>query len=210
LIGSVELLKLQISRGQDTGSNIERLESVSRKMQDLTFKLVAYAEGGKYLMEKVPVDALVGKGLNGAPKSLDIGIEVELSVPADTYFVNVDRTQMEMALSGIVTNAFEALDNGGLVVISAQKTSIRDSLPEAEANLAEGEYVELRIMDTGRGMDPQTKDQIFNPFFSTKFAGRGLSLAAAYGIVKNHGGAIEIESEIGKGTTVKIYLPLAS
>ena len=71
-----------------------------------------------------------------------------------------------------------------------------------------GEYVLLEIIDNGRGMDEAIKQRIFEPFFSTKFQGRGLSMAAVYGIIKNHHGSISIDSEAGKGTTVRIYLPL--
>jgi signal transduction histidine kinase len=209
LIGSLELLKHQLSRGQNPGSNLERLESVALRMQDLTAKLVAYAKGGKYVTKKISIEVLVGNVLSKTSNSLDRSIEVESQVPAGSYFVDVDRTQMEMALSGIVTNAIEALEDGGRVVISARKIFIGESASGELAELAEGVYVELKIVDTGRGMDPEIKDQIFDPFFSTKFTGRGLSMSAAYGIVKNHGGAIEVESQCGKGTTVKVYLPLA-
>jgi signal transduction histidine kinase len=210
LIGSLELLKYQISGGQDPGSNLERIESVAMRMQDLTAKLVAYAKGGKYVTEKVPIEVLVGKALGKTSPLLVSSIVVESTVPVGTYFVDVDRTQMDLALSGILTNAFEALENGGRVVISARKVFIDESASGELAELAEGVYVELKIMDTGRGMAPEIQEQIFDPFFSTKFTGRGLSMPAAYGIVKNHGGAIVVESQVGIGTTVKIYLPLAN
>jgi len=210
LVGSVDLIKLQMSQGQDPGSNLKRLETVARRMQDLTFKLVAYARGGKYLTEKTLVDMLVRSALGGAKKSLDSPIEFVSTVQENTYYVKVDCTQMESALSGIITNAIEAMESDGRVVISAEKISIDESTNDPKLmELAPGEYVMIKIKDNGKGMDQRTMEHIFDPFFSTKFTGRGLSMAAAYGIVKNHAGEITIESQVGKGTTVTIYLPLA-
>jgi len=210
LVGSVDLIKLQMSQGQDPGSNLKRLETVAKRMQDLTFKLVAYARGGKYLTEKTLVDMLVRSAWGGAQKSLDSPIEFVSAVPENTYYVKVDCTQMESALSGIITNAIEATESNGRVVISAEKMSIDESTNDPRLmELAPGEYVMIEITDNGNGMDQRTMEHIFDPFFSTKFTGRGLSMAAAYGIVKNHAGEITIESQVGKGTTVTIYLPLA-
>jgi signal transduction histidine kinase len=209
LVGSVELIKLQVAQGQSPGSNLQRLESVAKRMQDLTSKLLAYARGGKYKVEKVSIEVLVQKAMSGAEKALENPVQVQSGVPADTYFVHVDLTQMELALSGMVTNAIEALDGNGCVVVSAEPVVIEQSTSEPLTELAEGRYVALRINDNGKGMDQNTKEHIFDPFFSTKFAGRGLSMAAAYGIVKNHDGEIQIESEVGEGTTVTVYLPLA-
>ena len=141
---------------------------------------------------------------------LDSPIEFVSTVQENTYYVKVDCTQMESALSGIITNAIEAMESDGRVAISAEKISIDESTTDPKLmELAPGEYVMIKIKDNGKGMDQRTMEHIFDPFFSTKFTGRGLSMAAAYGIVKNHAGEINIESQVGEGTTVTIYLPLA-
>jgi len=112
-------------------------------------------------------------------------------------------------LSAILTNAVEALEAGGTIDISAEQLTIEPAAPASPLDLAPGRYLALQIKDNGRGMDETTLQQIFDPFFTTKFMGRGLSMAAVYGIVKSHHGDITVESELGRGTTVRVYLPLA-
>jgi signal transduction histidine kinase len=209
LVGGLDLIKLQISRGQNTDNNLSRLESVALRMQDLTAKLLAYARGGKYLTEKVFIDKLVETALRGALESSENPVDIELTMRDETYCVNVDVTQMQLALSAIVTNAVEALETGGRIAVSAEKICIPEGTHYSRLELVKGDYVLLKIKDNGKGMDEHTREHIFDPFFSTKFTGRGLNMAAAYGIVKNHHGEIAVQSQVGQGTTVKVYLPLA-
>lgn len=208
LVGNLDLMRFEISQGNDLARCLERIEAVSQKMQDLTYKLVAYARGGKYKQENVLVENLVHQALGGVGAETENHYELELSLPADLYSVQVDMTQMQLALAAIVTNAVEALETDGRIVISAQRVFIQEAL-ESQLALSPGEYVVIRITDNGRGMDDDTLQCIFDPYFTTKFTGRGLSMAATYGIIKNHKGEITVESEVGKGTTVKVYLPLA-
>jgi signal transduction histidine kinase len=116
---------------------------------------------------------------------------------------------MQMAISAVITNANEAVEKGGHIRIGWKKRTAQTPFFEGLNEEPTGDYIVLEINDNGHGMDEITKQRIFEPFFSTKFPGRGLSLAAVYGIVTNHHGAISVESEIEKGTTVYIGLPLA-
>ncbi|MBI5896421.1 MAG: hypothetical protein HZB24_10630 [Desulfobacterales bacterium] len=210
LVGSLDLMRLEIAQGVDLNHSFERIEAVSLKMQDLTSKLLAYARGGKHKTETVLVETLVEKALRGVGNSFENTYTMELSLPADRYCVQVDMTQMQLALAAIVTNAIEALEAAGRIVIGAEKVSIHEATSEPEMELAPGDYVVLRITDNGKGMDEVTRQCIFDPYFTTKFTGRGLSMAATYGIVKNHRGEICVETGVGQGTTVKVYLPLAT
>lgn len=209
LVGNLDLMRLEIAKGKDLSISFERIEAVSQKMQDLTNKLLAYARGGKYKSEKISVEKIVMKALMGIGNSAENSFELELALPADTYFVKVDTTQMQLAIKAIVGNAIDAIEIGGRIVISAEKASIGEATPGPQTDLAPGDYVVLRITDNGKGMDESTRQRIFDPYFTTKFPGRGLGMAAAYGIVKNHHGEILIESEVGQGTSVMVYLPLA-
>ena len=115
---------------------------------------------------------------------------------------------MQMVLVALLQNACEAIDGAGHVkvalfseVLAAQQGSGTDGLPA-------GEYVVITVTDDGCGMAPETRTRLFEPFFTTKFHGRGLGLAAAYGIVKNHSGAIRVTSSSADGTEIAVYLPL--
>ena len=211
LVGNLDLMRFEIDQGKDLVKSFERIEAVSQKMHDLTYKLLAYARGGKYKPETVLIEMIVERALIGIGKSAENPFDLELALPADTYYVKVDMTQMQLALEAVLTNAIEAIESGGRILIGAEKVSIPESTPGGpQMDLASGDYVVLRVTDNGKGMDESTRQCIFDPYFTTKFTGRGLSMAATYGIVKGHSGEISVESEMGKGTTVKIYLPMAT
>jgi len=113
-----------------------------------------------------------------------------------------------MVLSAILVNASEAIESKGHIRISTKKEEIDEDSIKYHPELKPGPQVCLTVEDNGRGMDKETRDRIFEPFFTTKFEGRGLGMASAFGIVRNHDGSISVYSEIGKGTVVRIYLPL--
>jgi len=114
---------------------------------------------------------------------------------------------MQMVLSAVLTNASEAMDGKGCILVTCKNTVITDEAAGDFPGLKPNNYVLLTITDDGKGMDEKTRKRIFEPFFTTKFQGRGLGMAAAYGIVKNHNGWISVDSEPAQGAIVKIYLP---
>ena len=123
--------------------------------------------------------------------------------------IKADYAQMQMVLSAILANSNEAIEDEGLIRITAGNEDVDVDFAEQHAGLKPGYYVCLTIEDDGKGMDEETISGIFEPFFTTKFQGRGMGMAAVYGIVKNHDGWIYVDSELGKGTTVQIYLPVS-
>ena len=114
---------------------------------------------------------------------------------------------MQMALLAILSNAAEAIESQGLIRIICRQEVMTEERAKAFAGLVPGIYVSLTVRDNGKGMDDETRSRVFEPFFTTQFFGRGLGMAAVYGIVKNHAGWISIESQVDQGTAVCIYLP---
>ena len=110
----------------------------------------------------------------------------------------------------MISNADEAIAEEGEIHISGDRVSRSDLDDTIQSELRPGDYLCLGIRDTGKGMDQNTVRRIFQPFFSTKFEGRGLSMAAVFGIMKNHNGWIDVHSEPGRGTTVRVYLPIVN
>jgi K+-sensing histidine kinase KdpD len=176
-------------------------------MSRLTAQLLAYAEGGKYQPQDLKLDAFVIQTLSILQHDLSPKVRVERHFPKDISYIKADYAQMQMVLSAILANANEAIEDVGLIRITAENKDLDEDFTKQHPGLKPGYYVCLTIEDDGKGMDEETRSGIFEPFFTTKFQGRGMGMAAVYGIVRNHDGWISVDSELGKGTTVKIYLP---
>lgn len=187
--------------------NKQMKDSVHRMVQ-LTSQLLAYARGGKYQAETISINDFIDHTLPIIHPSInpDIGIETDLTT--DILNIKADKTQIQTALSAILVNASEAIEGKGFIRISIKKEECDEDLLKYHSNLKPGQYVCIKVEDNGKGMGKETRDRIFEPFFTTKFEGRGLVMAAAFGIVQNHDGRISVYSEIGRGTVVRIYLPL--
>jgi CheY-like chemotaxis protein len=139
-----------------------------------------------------------------------VGDDVEISsaLGDPQAWVNADRAQLEQVLANLVTNARDATVLGGRISVCTQRVSVNDS-DELAAILPVGEYGELAVEDSGTGMPPEIRARLFEPFFTTKDRGRGtgLGLYLSYDVVQKHGGHILVESEIGRGTRVRVLLP---
>jgi signal transduction histidine kinase len=138
---------------------------------------------------------------------MDGHIRLEQDIMDEDSIVDVDMTQMQMVFKAILQNAQEAIEQRGLIRITVQKKILSENDLNLHPEIKQENYVLFSIRDNGRGMDNKILKRIFDPFFSTKFQGRGLGLAAAFGIIKNHDGWISIASKPDQGTIVDIYLP---
>lgn len=219
LMGYCDLAKMDLEAHPKTLNYLTKTEPVLERMTQLTNQLLAYSRGGKYRKQSVDLSALVNKELSRIKGHLGEGMHVGLTIadadasegsdqPEGGLFVEGDINQLRQALKALITNAWEALGADGHIDVRLRTISA-DELPEESApRLAAGAFVLLEIEDDGCGMDQETAERMFEPFFSTKFAGRGLSLAAVYGIIENHNGAIAVDSRVGCGTTLQLYLPV--
>jgi two-component system cell cycle sensor histidine kinase/response regulator CckA len=137
------------------------------------------------------------------------GVELKLEHGTDLWAVNADETQISNAIINLVVNARDAMPKGGTVTISTANESVEQAAALGTAIMPAGEYVCIAVSDTGIGIPKEHLGKIFDPFFTTKPVGQGtgLGLATVYGIVKQTGGFITVDSEVGKGTTFRIYLP---
>jgi len=143
-----------------------------------------------------------------------IGEDIELvTIPAAPFdTVEADPGRLEQVIMNLVVNARDAMPNGGKLTIETGSVQLSESFSAKQLGVAPGQYVALSVTDTGIGMNEETKSHLFEPFFTTKNPGRGtgLGLATAYGIIRQSGGAIRIESQLGRGTTARIFLPTAA
>lgn len=205
--GNIELMKLDDRDRQKYDRYFTPIENSIQRMAKLTGQLLAYARGGKYRVSHMSMIEFVRETLPLVEHTLKPTITVETDLPEKVSLVTIDVTQMQTVLSGILSNASEAIEKAGHVLISIRDEHITAKQSKETPGLVPGDYVVLSVTDDGKGMDENTRQRIFEPFFSTKFQGRGLEMASVYGIIKNHDGWISVDSKPLRGTTVKIFLP---
>jgi PAS domain S-box-containing protein len=207
ITGHTGLLEMEYPQDERIMEYAKAMKQSALRMAHLTSQLLAYARGGKYNPQTMLLSNFVEGTLPIIQHILDPDIRLETDLPPDVMNVEVDRTQMQMVLSALIANSNEAIDPPGRIRISTRNMDLDKEFTKDHPGLKPGPYVCLSIEDDGNGMDEETKNRIFEPFFTTHFMGRGLGMAAVYGIVRNHDGTITVDSEPGKGTVVNIYLP---
>jgi len=208
IMGNIELLKMDLPKDERRDKYFEVMKGSGHRMSRLTDQLLAYAQGGKYRPENLKLDVFVIQTVPILQHDLSPEVRVETQFPKDISYIKADYAQMQMVLSAILSNSDEAIENEGLIRITAENKDVDEDFARQHPGFRPGYYVCLTIKDDGKGMDEETRTGIFEPFFTTKFQGRGMGMAAVYGIIRNHDGWISVASELGKGTTVRIYLPV--
>ncbi len=207
IVGTIDMLELDVPKDEKTSQYITSIRKSADRMEQLTTQLLAYARGGNYEGREISLSDFVRNTLPLLQNTLDPSIVLETSLPDVILKTRGDSSQFLMVLSAVLSNAAEAIEGKGRIKIACKNELITKKDAAAFPGLLPGPYVTLTIEDSGRGMDEATKKRVFEPFFTTKGVGRGLGLAAVYGIVKNYGGWISVESQIDRGTRVCIYLP---
>ncbi|MBW2408692.1 MAG: response regulator [Deltaproteobacteria bacterium] len=210
VVGCLELFKLDFLENEKVLNDIEYVQPAIDRMSNLTSQLLAYAQEGKYHPQKLSLNDIVQDTLPNIQHTLDSSIKFDLKLASDTWPVDADLLQMQMVLAAMLTNASEALEREGRIRISTRNIYIDDVTSKHFADLSPGRYVSLQIKDNGKGMDEKTRQRLFEPFYTTKIQGRGLGMAAAFGIIRSHDGWIKVDSEIGRGTLITVYLPIAA
>ena len=207
ILGNLEMIQMDGLADEKLERFISPINQAGQKMVQLTSQLLAYARGGKFQTQIVQSHLFVKEALSLVNHTIAPYVELQTELDETADSVEVDTTQMQMLLAAILSNASEAIEKKGTIKITLANVEIDEEEAARRQPLKPGRHVLLQITDTGQGMDRQTCNRIFEPFFTTKFQGRGLGMAAVYGIVKMHGGFVYVDSELGKGTVVSIFLP---
>ncbi len=207
VIGNIELIKMDTT-DHDVEEYATAVEESAYRMADLTRQLLAYARGGKYQEREIELQSFLEKAIDNSDYLIDENIELKKNLHCRESLIVVDSGQLQMVLDSIVKNAVEAIEGQGRVEILCEKRQLREDFACKLSSIVDEDYACITVKDNGCGMDRDTLEKIFEPFYTTKFAGRGLGMAAVYGIVKNHGGYIVVDSKPGTGTSVELYLPL--
>jgi len=211
ILGNASLALMDLAEGSPARYSIERVQQSAQHAAELAGRMLAYSGKGQLAVEPIHFSRLVKevKGLIEAAVGRHVTVKFDLA--EDLPVLQGDPAQMKQVLLNLVTNASEAIGHGPGVISVQTRVARPDAQFFTQAYLhgqADAEsYVLLRVSDTGPGMDAETAEQIFDPFFSTKFTGRGLGLAALLGIVRGHNGSIRVKSRPGEGTTFEVLLP---
>ena len=219
VLGNADLALADLSPQSPACESLRDIVTAARRAAELCKQLLAYAGKGRFVVGYIDLNDVVQEMTRLLEVSISKKATLRYHLAPGLPSVEADPTQLRQVLMNLITNASEALgDQSGVIAIATGVVQCtRDDLAAAhpaavhpDEDLPDGQYVLLEVADTGCGMDNETLARIFDPFFSTKFIGRGLGLAAVRGIVRGHRGTVRVTSEPGKGTTFQILFPAAS
>ncbi|MFI5280309.1 MAG: ATP-binding protein, partial [Gemmatimonadales bacterium] len=209
VLATSDLLAAELPAKTPHRDDIDIIRAAASRGADLVKKLLAFSRQQPVVLDTVQVEALMADFVRLARRLVPEDVEVVLQVRAKRAIIRADPAAVEQMLMNLVTNARDAMSAGGRLVLEIDRKTVNPAQIRAWGFGETGEYVTVSVMDNGHGMDQETMRRVFEPFFTTKAVGQGtgLGMAMVYGLVKQHEGYVSVESEPGRGTTVRIYFP---
>lgn len=206
---NLELATRSVDQDSTVARLIRRAAAATWRAARLTDRLLAFSRAHAMNPQVVSATDLVEEMTDLLHRTVTETITIECNSPDDPWMCEVDPNQLESAILNLTINARDAMPDGGMLTIDIRNADLRADAAAARARVAPGEYVVVAVTDTGTGMSPGTAEKAFEPFFTSKDVGKGsgLGLSMVYGFVTQSGGHVTIDSEVGKGTTVSLYLP---
>jgi two-component system, cell cycle sensor histidine kinase and response regulator CckA len=211
VLGHADLALDALPASSEAREDLAEIRRAAQRATELCKQMLAYSGKGRFVIQPVEMQKVVEEMLHMLRVSVSKNAVMKLNFSPNIPSVDADASQLRQVVMNLVVNASEAIgERSGVITISTGAMDCdRQYLSESwlDEQLPEGMYVYIEVADSGMGMDAETRTRIFDPFFSTKFTGRGLGLAAVLGIVRGHRGAIKVYSELGRGTTFKVLFP---
>jgi len=207
--GRTSLMLMNLDPSHPHFEHLQGIEDYVKSAADLTGQLLGFAQGGKYEVRPTDINRVLEKTAQMFGRARK-EIRIHNKFAPDLGVVEVDRSQIEQVFLNLYLNAWQAMPGGGDLHLETENVVLDEQFGRSH-QIEPGRYVKITVADTGLGMDEATRRRIFEPFFTTKGLGRGmgLGLASVYGILKNHGGFIEVRSEMGRGAAFEVYLPVS-
>ncbi len=199
--GNLELAKIQTKPGDPLHEILQQSDTACKRAVSLASQLLTFGKGGAPIVRTTSVAQLLAASVDLARAGSQV--RFDLAVPDDLWPAEIDAGQISQVFHNLLLNARQAVPEGGIVEVRAENVVIKDSV----LSINSGKYVRISVRDYGHGIPAEILPRIFDPYFSTKEAGRGLGLATAYSIVTKHQGHIRADSTVGRGTTFYIHLP---
>ena len=209
IIGTAELAMLELHRDHPVRRDLKEIKQTADRAANLTRQLLAFARQQIIAPGILNVNDLLMNLDKMLHRLIGEDIELVIAPSSDIGLVKVEAGQIEQVIVNLAVNARDAMPEGGKLVLQTENVTVDQKISPRPAELPPGDYVLLTVRDNGLGMTEEAKSHLFEPFFTTKEVGKGtgLGLATCYGIIKQNGGHIEVESALGKGSTFRIYLP---
>ncbi|TVR94324.1 MAG: PAS domain S-box protein [Wenzhouxiangellaceae bacterium] len=209
ILGNSELLSEHLADDADFKTLADLTQAAARRGAELTNRLLAFARRQALEPESTDIVSLIKDMQPLLLRSMPESIEIRTIHAPDLWHAEIDPTQLESALLNLALNARDAMPHGGRLTIETANLSVDEDYADNQADLMPGDYVLIMVSDTGEGIPAALMDRLFEPFFTTKAKGKGtgLGLAMVYGFVKQSSGHVKVYSEVGEGTTVRIFLP---
>lgn len=213
IISALQLAQRRLARGEtDISRFTDAAMDAARRAATLTSRLLAFARRTPLSPSVLDVNRVVGGMSELLRRTLGEQIEFETVLAGGVWRVAADVSELENAIINVCVNARDAMSGGGKLTIETANAFLDEAYASANIDVAPGQYVMIAVTDTGAGMPPEVKAKVFEPFYTTKEVGKGtgLGLSHVHGFLKQSGGHVSIYSEVGHGTTVKLYLPRTS
>jgi PAS domain S-box-containing protein len=209
VLANVELALAKASPSAMLKEYLHEIAGAGRRAAELTKQLLVFSRRQPLHPVRIDLNGLLESLVNLLRRLLPENIAIDLRARPGLDSVNADPTQLEQVIINLCVNARDAMEGGGKLTIETENAVLDERDCEIHPWARQGRFVRLRVTDTGAGMTPEVLERVFDPFFTTKGSqrGTGLGLATVYGIVQQHGGMVHVESEVGRGTTFRVYLP---
>ncbi|MEW6520402.1 MAG: ATP-binding protein [Thermodesulfobacteriota bacterium] len=209
IIGYAEIAKYNVPSDSLTAQDLDKILQAGQRAKDLVQQILTFSRQSKAELHTVKLQPLIREALKMLRASIPKSIEIREDIAEDCGPVMADPTQLYQVLVNLGSNAFHAMEEkGGILHVGLRLAATIPRQLQESGDIRQEEFLELSISDTGQGISPEIIDRIFDPFFTTKEKGKGtgMGLAITYGVIKEYGGAITVESQPGRGTVFHIYL----
>ncbi|HJN19108.1 MAG TPA: ATP-binding protein, partial [Armatimonadota bacterium] len=212
IIGYADIMRDEGLVGSEGTQELATIRELADKAANLTRQLLAFSRQQPIETKILKPNELIHELTKLLGRVIGEDVRVQLNLAEGLHRISADAGQVQQVIMNLVVNARDAMPEGGTLTIETANVLLDEEYADSHVDVTPGGYVMLAISDSGHGMDAETQEHIFEPFFTTKEVGEGtgLGLATVYGIVKQHGGNIWVYSELGTGTTFKMYLPRAT
>lgn len=211
IMGNAELARTRLAHDHSMAKYLDRILHASARGRDLVQQILAFSREQEPQRKPVLLHEIISEAIQLVRVTLPATIEIRSAIPEEGPTVLGDATQLFQIIMNLVTNAAHAMESGGVLDVMLRTVTVEECVPPVPRFLSPGTYVLVTVGDTGHGMSEQTLNRIFEPFFTTKDPGKGMGLGlfVVHGIVKSHGGLIEVHSKVGEGTRFELYFPVS-
>jgi two-component system cell cycle sensor histidine kinase/response regulator CckA len=212
ILGYTELAMSELSEESHTYSRLKKVIQGSLRARDVVQQILTFSNPGVIERQPVRIGPMIAESLRLLWSSIPSTIDIWENITAKSDVVLADPSQINQVLINLCNNAIDAMkEQGGILEVILEKVELNEAAAVPDPDLEPGHFLKLTVGDTGHGMTPEVMKRVFEPFFTTRAVGEctGMGLAVVHGIVKNHGGAVTVQSEPGKGSIFQVYLPIS-